>query len=63
MIRTILSRISQWLLPSRTSVEKRLAAMRETNHELERAMARRIYARLRKARYVTDGSSRADTGL
>jgi hypothetical protein len=63
MTRNILLLISRWLLPTQISIEKRLAAMRDTNHELERAMARRVYARLRSGRYVADRASGADTVL
>jgi len=37
--------------------------MRETNHDLERLMARRVYVRMRKSRCVDDGSSTADSVL
>src|SRR6266545_6785936 len=42
MTRYILSLVSRWSLPCQTSVEKRLAALREADHDLERMMARRV---------------------
>jgi hypothetical protein len=63
MSQYIRSLISRWLLPSQKSVEERLAALREPDHNLERVMARRVYARLRKGHFTNQRPSDASTVL